>query len=192
MMIIGVTNRTHEAIGGAATLAVCVAMHSGAAFATGAFCASLLGSRLPDADQLGARIHRRTRLEQRSLLAALAGGALRLPITIFACFATHRGATHWLLSGAAVTTVVGAAVGAAWVPLGLPVALGIGCGYAAHLLADACTPCGVPLLGPVRTRRVHLLPPGLRVTTGSRADFLLQITATLTAATFGLVVLQAM
>lgn len=35
---------------------------------TAAACASLLGSRLPDVDQPGARIHRRTRLERRTSL----------------------------------------------------------------------------------------------------------------------------
>ncbi|MEA2187922.1 MAG: hypothetical protein QOK16_2933, partial [Solirubrobacteraceae bacterium] len=97
--IVNVRNQTHEAIGAAATLAVCAAMDSGAAVATGAFCASLLGSRLPDADQRGARIHRRTRLERRSVGAALLLGVLRLPMTIFACVTKHREATHWLLSG---------------------------------------------------------------------------------------------
>jgi len=186
-----VRNRTHEAIGAAVTLGVCAIADSGGLVATGAVCASLLGSRLPDADVRGARIHRRTRLERRSLVAALAGRVLRLPMTIFAALAKHRGATHWLLSAAAATIVLTAAAGAVWPALTVPVAIGAGCGYCAHLLADACTPRGAPLLGPFSARRVHLLPAVLRITTGGIGDLLMLITATLTAAALGFVVLQA-
>jgi len=186
-----VRNRTHEAVGAAATLAVCAAVHSGGLVAAAAVCASLLGSRLPDADESGARIHRRTRLERRSLVARLAGRVLRLPMTIFASLAQHRGATHWLLSGAVVTIVLAGAARALWPPLALPVAIGTGCGYCAHLLADACTPHGAPLLGPISACRVHLLPPRMRLVTGGAGDLLVLVAATLTAAAMGLLVLQA-
>ena len=69
-------------------------------------------------------------------------------MTAFAGSAEHRGATHWLLSAAAATILLAGAAGALWPPLVLPVAIGVGCGYCAHLLADACTPHGAPLLGP--------------------------------------------
>jgi membrane-bound metal-dependent hydrolase YbcI (DUF457 family) len=186
-----VRNRTHEAIGVAVTLAVCAAADSGGLVATGAACASLLGSRLPDADVRGARIHRRTRLERRSVVARLAGRVLRLPMTIFATVANHRGATHWLLSAAAATFFLTAAAGAVWPALTLPVTIGVGCGYGAHLLADACTPHGVALLGPFSARRIHLLPPRLRVATGGLGDLLMLVAATLTAVALGFVVLQA-
>lgn len=185
------TNRTHQAVGAATTLVVCAAVDSSGLVAAGAVCASLLGSRLPDADQRGARIHRRTRLERRSLVARLCGRVLRLPMTIFAAVAHHRGATHWLLSAAATTVVLSAAAGALWPPFGLPVFIGLGCGYGAHLLADACTPHGAPLLGPFSGRCVHLLPPRMRVMTGGAGDLLVLIAATLTAAALGLLVLQA-
>jgi inner membrane protein len=188
--IVDVRNLTHEAIGAAAALAVCHAAGSAAAFATGAVCASLLGSRLPDADQLGTRIHRRSRLERRSHTAALLGGLLRLPMTIFAALAKHRGVTHWLLTGAAATIVVAAAARALWPALTPPVAIGVGCGYCSHLLADACTPHGAPLLGPLSARRIHLLPRGHRVATGGPGDDLILITATVTAAALGLAILQ--
>jgi len=178
-------------VGAAVTLAVCAAVDSGGLVAAAAVCASLLGSRLPDADQPGARIHRRTRLERRSLIARLAGRVLRLPMTIFAALAQHRGATHWLLSGAATTIVLAGAAGALWPPLRLPVFIGAGCGYGAHLLADACTPHGAPLLGPFSARRVHLLAPRMRVMTGGAGDLLVLMAATLTAAALGLLVLQA-
>lgn len=186
-----VRNLTHEAIGGAASLAACVAVQTGPLVATGAFCVSLLGSRLPDLDQPGARIHRRTRLERRSFSAAATGSVLRVPVTIFARVAKHRGATHWLVTGAAVTIALTLASAAVWSTFGLPVAIGIGCGYGAHLLADACTPHGAPLLGPFRARRVHLLPSGHRIVTGGLGDLLVLITATLMAAALGLVVLWA-
>lgn len=183
-------NVTHEAVGGAATLAACAALGSGVLVAAGATCVSLLGSRLPDIDQRGARIHRRTRIERRSLSAALVGRLVRLPMTIFACLAHHRGATHWLLTGAATTVALAAAAAALWPTLALPVATGIGCGYGAHLLADACTPHGAPLLGPISIRRVHLLPVGHRVATGGRGDLLVLLTATLSVVALGLIILQ--
>ena len=139
--------------------------------------------------QGGARSYRRTRLERRSLVARRAGRLLRLPMTIFAAVAQHRGAKHWLPSGAATTVVLAVEAGALWAPLRLPVI--IGCGYGAHLLADACTPHGAPLLGPISARRVRLLPPRMRLATGGAGDLLVLIAATLTAAALGLLVLQA-
>ena len=121
-------NTTHEAVGAAVTLAVCAVVGSGQLTAAAAVCASMLGSHLPDADQPGTRIYRRTRLERRSLIARLAGGALRLPLTAFAGLAQHRGATHWLLSAAAATIILAGAAGALSPPLVLPVAIGVGCG----------------------------------------------------------------
>jgi membrane-bound metal-dependent hydrolase YbcI (DUF457 family) len=186
--IFDMRNATHEAIGAAMALAVCAALDSGAAMAAGALGASVLGSRLPDVDQPRARIHRRTRLERRSIGVGLAVGALRLPMAMFARVGRHRGATHWLLSGAAATLVLAAAARAIWAPLAIPVAIGIGCGYWGHLLADACTPHGAPLLGPLHARRVHLLPAGRRIVTGARGDLLLMFTAALTAVVLGLAV----
>lgn len=184
-------NRTHQAVGAATTLALCAAVDTGGLVAVAAVCASVLGSRLPDVDQPGARIHRRTRLERRSLTAGIAGRALRAPVTIFAALATHRGATHWLLSGAATTIVLAGTARALWPPLTLPIFIGAGCGYGTHLLADACTPHGAPLLGPFSARRVRLLPPRMRLATGGAGDLLVLIAATLTAAALGLLVLQA-
>ena len=130
-------------------------------------------------------------LERRSLVARLAGRVLRAPMTIFAALAQHRGATHWLLSGAAATIVLVGAAGALWPPLALPVLIGVGCGYSAHLVADACTPRGAPLLGPISTRPIHLLPRRMRVVTGGPGDLLALTAATLTAAALGLLVLQS-
>jgi membrane-bound metal-dependent hydrolase YbcI (DUF457 family) len=184
-----VRNTTHEAVGVAVTLTICAAVDSGPLAAAAAICASLLGSRLPDADQLGTRIHRRTRLERRNMVLGLAGGALRLPMTGFAGVAQHRGATHWLLTAAAATIVLTGAADILWQPLVDPVVIGVGSGYGAHLLADACTPYGAPLLGPFRARRVHLLPPLCRIPTGSAGDLLVLVGAIVTAAALSLQVL---
>lgn len=42
-------------------------------------------------------------------------------------------------------------------------------GYASHLLADACTKTGIPLLYP-RRQRFHLIPAKWRISTGSQAE----------------------
>jgi len=78
----------------------------------------------------------------------------------------HRGPLHSLLG-----------IGAVWLLLGLPTLLWIGwqpsaafaLGMLSHLLGDGCTKSGVPLLFP-RPGRQHLLPPSLRLTTGSLAE----------------------
>ena len=75
------------------------------------------------------------------------------------------------------------------VVLGLPLALfldpfagvGLALGYLSHLVLDACTRSGIPLLWP-EPGKMHLLPSGLRVVTGSKAEdivfFLLAFAAT--------------
>lgn len=78
--ILVVRNTTHEAVGAAVTLGYLAAVDSGRLAAAAAVRASLLGSCLPDADQSGTRIHRRIRLERRSLIVWLAGAALHRPI----------------------------------------------------------------------------------------------------------------
>ncbi len=42
-------------------------------------------------------------------------------------------------------------------------------GFGSHLVADACTRSGIPLLYPNR-KRIHFLPKQLRLTTGSQAE----------------------
>lgn len=76
----------------------------------------------------------------------------------------HRGPTHYLVSAVLVGVAVGvlvalAAPGSWWV--GVAVAVG----WVTHLLGDACTDAGVPLLGPWSTRRLGLWRP-LRFKTG--------------------------
>ena len=116
---------------------------------------------------------------------------MRLPLTAFAGLAQHRGATHWLVSAAAATIILAGAAGALCPPLVLPVAIGVGCGYCAHLLADAGTPHGSPLLGPFSARRVRLLPPFCRIPTGSAGDLLVLVAAIITTTALSLLVLQS-
>lgn len=163
-------NATHETLGATAALAVCAVAGVDALTTCAAVAASLLGSRLPDADQAGSKIHRRTRLERRSVALGVVGFVLRLPLRLFAAIVDHRGATHWLSSAVAITAACGALAAAINAALILPVAVGIAGGYVMHLLADACTPHGAPLLGPVRRQRVHLLPARWRIPTGSHRE----------------------
>ena len=160
-------NVTHEMIGASGALAVCAILGVDVLTAAGCVAVSVLGSRLPDADQLGAKIHRKTRWERRNPLIALLGFIARVPLVLFASVVRHRGATHWLSTGAAVTVICGAVAGVVDGVLVLPVAAGLGAGYTLHLLADACTPHGVPLLGPFSTHKRHVLPKGRRIPTGS-------------------------
>jgi len=66
--------------------------------------------------------------------------------------------------------IAGAAV-LAWRGYGLAlVPLACGLGVAVHILGDACTDVGVPLLWPVSTAHQFLLPPHMRFTTGHAAE----------------------
>jgi membrane-bound metal-dependent hydrolase YbcI (DUF457 family) len=78
----------------------------------------------------------------------------------------HRSLLHSLL-GLGLASVLLAVPLAVW--LGWQAGLALVLGYASHLLLDACTRSGIPLLFP-DTRRVHLLPKGLRLVTGSLAE----------------------
>jgi membrane-bound metal-dependent hydrolase YbcI (DUF457 family) len=146
-----------------------------------AIAAAVYASRLPDVDEPGARIHRRTRLERRHFLAATLGTVLRAPLWLLS-LAPHRGFTHWLTTGALVAVACGALAALVMPVLSVPVMLGVACGYLAHTLADACTPSGAPLLGPFSMRRVHLLPRRLRIVTGGPGDTAVMLAA-LAAAT---------
>jgi len=78
----------------------------------------------------------------------------------------HRGLLHSLLGLGIVALFIG-------IPLALfvgPLAsLALLLGYASHLALDACTKHGIVLLYP-RHKRLHLLPAGFRITTGSIAE----------------------
>jgi membrane-bound metal-dependent hydrolase YbcI (DUF457 family) len=97
-----VRNPTHELIGVTLAVAAGQALKAGPLETGGLAATALIASRLPDIDLLGARIHRRSRLERRNLLAGAAGALLRLPLVVFAVLVSHRSVTHSALACAAV------------------------------------------------------------------------------------------
>lgn len=120
--------------------------------------AGAIAGLLPDIDHPNSTIRQRT-----GVLGWLAGG-----------WFGHRGFTHTLVALAIVSAACGL-----WLPGAL--ALAIGAGYASHLLLDALTRSGIPLLWPVTSRAVKLLPRPLQVRTGSwrEAVFLVAMWAAL-------------
>lgn len=133
-------------------------------FGTLAFVAGL-GALLPDLDAKGSAA--------KYLSFNVTLGGIRFHVTplftpailLHRAFG-HRGFLHSLLGFAAFAVLIGVPV--AWF-LSAPAAVALLLGWASHLVLDACTKSGVPLWWP-RKRRVHLLPPVLRVTTGSDAE----------------------
>jgi membrane-bound metal-dependent hydrolase YbcI (DUF457 family) len=143
-----VNTPAHLSIGVAVTLGVCVAVHAGPVFAAGAGLASLVGSRAPDWDIRLERARRRI------------AGVWFVGRPFRGFWVRHRGFTHWLVSLPVVTAASGLAALAAWSVAVLPVTVGVGLGYLAHLVADGCTIRGVPYFGPWNRRCVNLLGPG--------------------------------
>lgn len=166
-------NTTHELIGVSLAVAAAKASDSGPVETVAVAAAACCGSWLPDVDQLGSRVHRRSRLERGNALVRLLGAMLRLPMLAVAVLASHRAMTHSALACLVAVSVSGLLL----LPLGLPVAVslagGLGLGYAAHVFADACTPAGVRLWWPLTRRHVWLVPPACRIPTGSVREFLL-------------------
>lgn len=176
-------NTTHELIGVSVALVAARATRSTPLETVGLAGAALYGSWIPDVDQLGARIHRRSRLERRSLAVRFAGSLLRLPMLVFGAVAQHRGTSHSLVACGLMTGLVALLLS----PLGSTVPFvgggGVALGYACHVLADACTPSGVQLFFPVRRRPVRLLPARWRVSTGSHRELVFVVAAVAVLAT---------
>jgi membrane-bound metal-dependent hydrolase YbcI (DUF457 family) len=162
-----VRNRTHELVGVSLAVVAGRAFDAGPLETAGLAAAALFGSRLPDVDQLGARVHRRTRLERRTPVAGAVGAVLRLPLLLFAIVVAHRTVTHSAPACAAAAAVAALVASPAGAGVALIVAAGVAIGYAAHVAADACTPAGVTLWAPLSRRRVWLLPRRARIRTGS-------------------------
>jgi membrane-bound metal-dependent hydrolase YbcI (DUF457 family) len=77
-----------------------------------------------------------------------------------------RSGTHWLATGALIALVVWWIVGSVDPVAGRLAGAGFFTGYTLHLLADAMTPMGAPLFGPLSRRPVRLLPFRLRIVSG--------------------------
>lgn len=92
----------------------------------------------------------------------------------------HRGAMHSLMALVALSVLVA-------LPLALLLdpftGIGLVLGYLSHLLLDAGTRSGIQLFWP-DAQRVWVLPPRLRITTGSRAEDALLLLLSLATATF--------
>jgi inner membrane protein len=118
--------------------------------------AAALGALLPDIDA------------PRSKIGQWSVGGIKpffLPSQAINRSAGHRSISHSLLA-----LVFIAGVGLVLSPIvGWQVSLALWLGYASHLLTDASTRSGIPLLYP-RPRRFHLLPKPLRIVTGSAAE----------------------
>jgi membrane-bound metal-dependent hydrolase YbcI (DUF457 family) len=170
-----VRNVTHELIGVSAAVGAATTAELTTVETTAAAVAAFHGSWLPDVDQLGSRVHRRSRLERRSVVVGAAGALLRLPLIAFGAIASHRRVTHSALATAATTLLVWVALTPFAPTIAFVVAGGVGVGYAAHVLADACTPAGVWLWWPLSRHRVWLLPPRVRIATGSFREALVAL-----------------
>lgn len=122
-----------------------------------AACAAL-GALLPDLDASESKV-KHLKIPGTKIKPFL------LPAQVVHRTEQHRGLLH-LLRGLGMVTLMTMPflflIG--WAPI-----LTLLIGYASHLLGDAATKSGVRLLYPSATR-VHLLPKGWRITTGSLAE----------------------
>ena len=116
-----------------------------------------VGALMPDLDATQSLIRSTQLLGIRPFvpIAALLHGAFG-----------HRGLLHSAV-GLLLFCLLAALPLAFW--WGLLPSLVLAIGYASHLAADACTKSGIPLLFPKKAK-VHLLPPALRLSTGSQAE----------------------
>jgi membrane-bound metal-dependent hydrolase YbcI (DUF457 family) len=162
-----VRNTTHELIGVSLALSAGQALEPGPLETAGLVVAAVAGARLPDVDQLGARVHGPSRLERRSLIIGAVGAAVRLPLVAFAGVVSHRALTHSALACAAAAGLAALIASPAGSGAALLVGAGVAIGYGAHVAADACTPGGVKLWAPFSRERVWFLPPRARIPTGS-------------------------
>ena len=122
-----------------------------------ALCATavMLGALAPDIDAEQSEI--------KSTLGLL-GSVSGLLLTLFGV--RHRGLTHYGLT-AMLILIISSLLG--WRLGYADVGVAFGLGYLSHLLADALTLSGVPLLWPF-SGKVHLLPRPLRIRTGGPAE----------------------
>ena len=102
-------------------------------------------------------------------LSLIVRWVVAIPFNLFAKVIPHRGPTHWLVTAAVVVGGVAYLAQLFGLPPVVPVAFGAG--YLSHLLADAVTVAGVPLLGPLSGRSVRFLPKPIALRTGGAAEY---------------------
>lgn len=83
----------------------------------------------------------------------------------------HRKLTHWLLTWAVLSLLALEITYLLGGTLVIPLAFAVG--YLSHLVADGFTVSGVPYLGPLYNRSLHLLPKMLRFRYDSPAQWLI-------------------
>jgi inner membrane protein len=160
--------RTHALCGISSLWLLELVPHGIAPASAGLMAATaVVGALLPDLDAADSKAKHLSVFGVKPLLP-VAGGLHRAY--------GHRGALHSLRGLAAFATVT--------LPLsiwcGWQVWVALGLGYGSHLAADACTRSGISVQWPDR-RRFYILPPSLRVTTGSRAEDLFFVIAAFAA-----------
>jgi inner membrane protein len=157
-LVIGLTTlATLESLAGFIEPHLVKGIPTGLALCAGA---AMLGALLPDLDAEESEI--------KGVLGLVGSITTTLIQTIGV---SHRGLTHY---GLTTILVGGVATLLGW-RLGYgDVGLALGLGYASHVLADAMTLAGVPLLWPL-SEKFHLLPRPLRLRTGSAVERLVLI-----------------
>ncbi len=148
--------RTHL-MGGVASVALALPF-AGLAEPVPLLLLAMLGSLLPDLDASESHI--------KHLSLGTKIEPFLIPSEIIYRTLGHRGLLHSLWGVVLFAVVAGLPLGYYF---GVSAGVGLVLGYASHLLLDAMTKTGIPLLYPNR-RRFHLLPKGWRVITGSMEE----------------------
>ena len=142
---------THITTGAAIALPVAVGLSPAAA--AGAIFMGMAGAVVPDYADLRSDVHRvlRHRGVSHSLLFA---GAAILLVAVMLTALTRVADPRFQLPPELVD----------------PLLLAFGLGIGSHLMLDAATPSGIRPFLPIWGFRLRILPPGMRVTTGSHMD----------------------
>jgi inner membrane protein len=126
---------------------------------------ALVASLLPDIDSDESSIRQATGTARHS------GVVGRIVSFMLRIFGGHRAITHSLLAWALLTFWVGVYF------RGNMLMVAFGIGYLSHLIADALTVQGVPLLWPIFRRRISFLPSAIAIRTGGVVETLVVIAA---------------
>lgn len=119
-----------------------------------------IGALAPDIDGDGS-ITRPGKILRRFLpkgVALMIDSLVQVVVEIVQALTRHRGVLHWPLVGV-ILLVLGIYLKKIWL-------FWFAIGYISHLLADACTKSGIPILAPFRTKPISFSP----VATGSTVE----------------------